>query len=134
VLFGDCSGAWQPSGSMPAARNSGSAHEVRLGQPSRRGSRISIPLLVQASRPFEAVNVTLAYDATQLTLLDPTRGAAAGQALLVANSQVVGTLRLAVASGTPLHNGTLLRLAFTAKSRRGAAAPVRILHATVAGE
>jgi NHL repeat-containing protein len=134
ALFGDCSGAWQPSGSTPAARNSGSAREVRLGQPSRRGSRVSIPLLVQASRPFEAVNVTLAYDATQLTPLDPVRGAAAGQALLVANSRDPGTLRLAVASGTPLRNGTLVRLTFTAKSRRGAAAPVRILHATVAGE
>jgi len=130
VLFGDCSGQWQPSGITTAARAATTSHEVRLGPPARRRGLVSIPLAVRSTSPFEALDVTLTYDPTRLTLVEVAGTAAAGQALLETNSSVPGTLRLALASGTPLQNGSLLRLHFQTKSRNTKPV-VRIVRATL---
>jgi hypothetical protein len=134
VLFGDCSGAWQPSQASSAARNRGASPEVRLGTPARRGRRIRVPIQVQARSDFEGLVATLAYDAAQLTVHRVSLTGDARRALFQMNSGVPGTLKFALASSKPLRSGVLLRVEFDAVARTRPIPSVRLVSATVSGE
>ena len=70
VLFGDCSGNWQPSpsgGTSALSISSQRAPQVRLGKPGRRGRRVRVPLLVQSDSPVQAFDVDLQYDPASLS-------------------------------------------------------------------
>ncbi len=134
VLFGDCSGNWQPSPTGSASARSISREvspDVRLGTPVRRGHRLWVPLLVQSVNPFQALDVDLQYDSALLSTPRtlPVRGARS--ALMAVNDQIPGHLVIAMASSQPLRAGRTIMLQFNVPKHFPKTAGVRILHATV---
>lgn len=103
VLFGDCTGNWQPSSGGGAARQGSElAHRgrARLGFPRRsRGRRVVVPLRVRSSAAFVALDAHLTYDPSRVRIRDvqPHEGHAA--ALDWRDDD--GNLRVAFASAEP---------------------------------
>jgi hypothetical protein len=133
VLFGDCSGSWQPSpsGATSAFRISGeSAPQVRLGRPERHGRRFRVPLLVQSGSPVQAFDVDIQYDPAALSAPRVRTTPGAHGALVAVNDQTPGHLGIALASRQPLGAHGALVLEFDVKGRHPRVASVRIVHAT----
>lgn len=125
VLFGDCTGNWQPGGAGAAQTD---ASQVRLGrlQAVPRSRTLRLPLSVAVQRPFRTLQLELRYDAAAMRATRVHVMPAAAQALLQANLSVPGTVRLALASAVPLPGGTVAALDFQpAGTRRQAATVVR---------
>lgn len=136
VVFGDCSGNWQPSANGAASAQgmfSGTAPGVRLGRTEHRKHHLRVPLLVQSGNSLRALDIDLQYDSALLSA-PRVRLARSGHAALVAvNDRKPGHLTIALASDQPLDAGRLLVLEFEAKSHLPKAAGVRIVHAVVGG-
>jgi sugar lactone lactonase YvrE len=137
VLFGDCAGTWQPSTAGAAAAFDTAPTQVpvvRVGRVRPHGKSVRLPLYVEHSGGFHALGVQLRYDATRLR---PGRvrlsGAAAG-ALLAVNANVVGLLKMSLASSAVLPDGRVLSVEFSAKDAHASAAAVHILQASVDGK
>jgi len=133
VLFGDCSGQWQPSSLAPAARVSTTSPDVRLGRAVRHGRHVYLPLIVQTSLPFEGLEATVTYDPAQLTLVGVAPQTGGPPVLLQTNARVPGTVRIALASALPLDNGAVVRLGFEMKGRTAGPA-IRLTRAVLAAK
>jgi hypothetical protein len=133
VLFGDCSGNWQPTVRAPAlALTTNLSGSVGLGHPTRRqGNRIRVPLLVQSPQGMRALSVQVGYDPGQLTALGVQTVGNARQALVQSNPWVPGSLKIALAGGSPLPDGVVLMLDFAAKRRFQGRPAIYIQHAVV---
>ncbi len=133
VLFGDCSGNWQPGGSTTAALSNvpTTSTQVRLGTARRRGRHVRIPLLVQSSKPFQSLEADIAYDSSALSTPRVVMAGSASGALVAANDQTPGHLALALASLQPLQAGRTLVLEFDAPDRLSTGAGAHIIHAAV---
>jgi hypothetical protein len=128
LLFGDCTGNWQPSGSGSALALSiggGDAAQVQLGRAQHRRSRVRVALRVRSAAPFRALDANLEYDPRVPAPTVRPVGGARG-ALLQVNDRVPGHLAIALASGAPLPGGTVLLIEFDS----GDAASLRIRRAT----
>ena len=120
VLFGDCTGNWQPSSSFSGR---GAAFgvlpaTVRVGPMAQRHGRVRVPLYVQASNGFLTVDVDLQYDPTQLIARGVRRVGAARQALVATNTTQLGHVRIALAGATRLEAGAVLVIEFNAAEPR----------------
>jgi hypothetical protein len=136
VLFGDCSGDWQPSSAGAALRvGPPDGGTVRLGRlrALRRSDRVRIPLYVDTPGTFQAIEARIEYDATRLKPAGVHRAAGTRGALVAAQPQTPGELKLALASAAPLPSGPVLFLEFIAP-RHDSRASVRVLSARVAGK
>jgi hypothetical protein len=95
ILFGDCTGNWQPQSGGALARRS-DAWSARLGRPRRSvGGEIVVPLHLDGE-PFHALEATVAFDAARLLEIR-ARMADATDAVLRSNAER-GRLVLGLAS------------------------------------
>ena len=134
VLFGDCSGNWQPSATGAASARSirgEVAPQVRLGRAQRRGHHLRVPLLVQSPGPFQALDVELEYDSALLSAPRIHLERNAHAALVAVNDRVQGHLAIALASNQPLQAGGVIWLQFDVPKHFAKVSGVRIAHATV---
>jgi hypothetical protein len=130
ILFGDCTGNWQPAGAaaLQALAPSG-APDVRL-RVSRRTAdgMMRVPIAVDSSGDYFAVDLTIGLGpGLRAVAVRPLRGAA--NALMISNLSDPSRARIALASGEPLQPGAILVLDIAADD--GAAPDVRLLRALV---
>jgi hypothetical protein len=131
VLFGDCTGNWQPSVGALARDVSGqSSSPFRLGKAQRRGRHLRLPLLVQ-SGSFRGLDVEIGYDAAHLSAPHVRLAGSARKALMAVNDRVPGNLRLALASSQPINAGRTVVLEFDRHGDRATTPAVRIMQATL---
>lgn len=129
ILFGDCTGNWQPPAAGLQARALAGAPDVRL-RASRRTAdgKMRVPIAVDAAGEFSAVDLTIALGpGLRAESVRPLRGA--GDALMIYNISDPTRPRIALASPVPLPPGAILVLDLAAED--GAAPDVRLLRALV---
>ena len=132
VLFGDCTGNWQPPGALVAPLASGTnAASVELGRPMRQKTRVRIPVIVRAPGGFHTLDLQMNYDPAKLTLRSVHRARGARHALAAANVTQPGRLLVALASGQPLRGGSTLILDFDTTKHHASVASLRVTQATV---
>ena len=134
VLYGDCTGNWQPSTSTPLrVGQSFGASALRLGPPVtvRRSHALRVPLYVDAPDGFNALQVTVDYDATQIATVSAHRVGAARGALMAVNRSVPGRLSIALANATRVAHGRMLVLQFTPRAGLHSTPHMRISQASV---
>jgi hypothetical protein len=133
VLFGDCTGDWQPPGARASAQRAagGTLQAVRVGRGRRWNGHLRVPLRVQASGNFQGLDLRLEYDSNRLSIPGVHRVGSARRALLVANKQVPGHLAIGLASAVPLRGGTVLVLDFDGHKSHVDPSAIRIVQATV---
>jgi hypothetical protein len=123
ILLGDVSGNWdgvaggggEPEGD--AGWLSLETSSVALTLPDviwAGGQTVDVPLqIVRGAADVYSLDLTMAYDARQLLLVDVTAGDPADGAMLFTNMTQPGVVRIAMASGSPLsQDGQLLTLSF----------------------
>lgn len=133
VLFGDCTGNWQPGVATAVARRLTVA-PVRIGRPLRRGTRIHVPLIVAESHRFSGLDVEVAYDPTHLTFRRVHRVGSASPALLAAHEQQPGLVAVSLASGESLPAGTVAALLFEDRERRSESWAIHVVNAEATNE
>jgi hypothetical protein len=133
VLFGDCTGNWQPGAATAVARRLTVA-PVSIGRPLRRGTRIHVPLIVAGSHRFSGLDVEVAYDPTHLTFRGVHRVGSASPALLVAHEQQPGLVAVSLASGESLPAGTVAALLFEDRERRSDSWAIHVVNAEATNE
>jgi hypothetical protein len=133
VLFGDCTGSWQPSARVSAlALTTDASGAVSLGHPTgRRGHRVRVPLLVHSLRGFSALSVQIGYDPSRLRAVGVRALGSARQALTQFNPRAPGSLKIALASGNPLPDGVVFMLDFETKDGFRGKPPVHVQDAAV---
>ena len=129
LLFGDCTGNWQPPAAGLQARASAAMPDVRL-RASRRtiDGKMRVPIAVDAVDEFSAVDLTIALG-PGLRAESVRTMQAAGGALMISNLTDPSRPRIALASGMPLKPGAILVLDLAAEA--GAAPDVRLVRALV---
>lgn len=129
ILFGDCTGNWQPAGAALRAVAPGRLPDVRL-RVSRRTADglIRVPIAVDAPDDFYAVDLTIDLGpGLRAVAVRPLRGAA--DALMISNLTDPRRARIALASGQPLRSAAILVLDIAADEN--AAGDVRLLRALI---
>ncbi len=134
ILFGDCTGNWTPSGGAAFRMTSTGApimHAGRLRQ--SRGRRVRVPIYVQTTRPFHALELQLAYDSSQVLAAGLRPSRAASGALVQHRRDDRGLVTVSLASAQPIdpHRGAVLIVNFTLRRRQTGANPVRLLRGVV---
>jgi hypothetical protein len=115
VLFGDCSGSWQPAhGGALVSSLKPITDRVRLGSARAvpKTHRLYVPVHVNLAAPFRALDLQLRFDAGRLRPVGAHLMPDASGALLAVNLQVRGTVRLALASAEPLPAGAIAMIEF----------------------
>jgi hypothetical protein len=133
ILFGDCTGNWTPSSGGALRQLAPSAITVHAGEPRHvAGNRVRVPIYVQSTQPFQALDVTLAYDANTLTLTSAHPHGSAANALIGVNDDRSGVVTISLASGTPIDpaKGAELLVEFTSSGARSTT-PLALLRAQV---
>jgi len=131
VLFGDCTGNWQP----PAGAGGAASRDIRAGNPAgwvdagrrtRRRARIS--LRVDGQVPFHALEASLSYDVRSLRPLRARVTERSRGALVALNDSVPGLVTVALARANAIEGrgDAVLNLEFQALESRRAARGVRL--------
>jgi hypothetical protein len=103
MLFGDCTGNWQPSGAPALRAQAAGDHVVRLRIPRfTRAGVVRAPITVEGSESYSAVDMRLRYDARAVRAVAVRPLRAAMGTLFVANLTRPGEVRIAVAAGNPI--------------------------------
>src|SRR5579862_5267564 len=133
ILFGDCTGNWQSSGTgaLTRALSAPANNTVGLGRPQRHGRRVRVPLVVQAAGGFQGLDVQLSYDSAALKAVDVRTAPGAQGALMAANTSVPGAIVISLASAARLPAGPVLALEFTATHAPVATASIHVTHGSV---
>jgi hypothetical protein len=136
ALFGDCNGSWQPgrSGALAFGASASASSALQLGRALARGRhRIRFPLSVGGTGSFSGLSAHLRYDPAQLRAVRVHTVGAARDAVMQVNTQVPGSVRLALVSVRPVRKGVVIMLEFDAiTGRRPARDAVQIQSALVA--
>jgi hypothetical protein len=133
VLFGDCTGNWQPStGSGAASRRT--ATGVGIGHAQRRGTHLRVPLVVERTVPFLGLDIEIAFDPTRLRFRGARRVGRASQALLAANERRPGLVALSFANSEPLPSGAVAVLLLEETSGHSGERTIHVRSANVANE
>jgi len=104
VALGDCAADRDASGvAMPGA-------VVTLGSPIVSGTRVRIPVVVDAPAGFGSVAVSVAFDPAAYERPKARRTENGRRALLAANAATPGVLAVALASADPMTSGTVAML------------------------
>ncbi|MFI5395968.1 MAG: matrixin family metalloprotease [Candidatus Binatia bacterium] len=114
VLFGDCTGHWQPAGSGAVSALVPVTQHVRLGRMRAvpRTHNLRAPIYVDVEQPFHALEIELRYDPTTLRPVTARLMPSTGQALLASNLIIPGTVRLALASSQPISASAVAMVEF----------------------
>ena len=115
ILFGDCTGNWTPSGggtshfkaaaaaSVSGASAPASSVTVRVGTLRNAGhNKVRLPVYVQSTAPFQALDLRIGYDASALTFTSADPRGPAAHALTGVNSTEPGLLGISLASAKPI--------------------------------
>jgi choice-of-anchor B domain-containing protein len=132
VLFGDCDGSWDDGGGGAQAGTRRSI--VRLGEPRLAGDgMVEIPLYLDASQGFRAVDLLLRHDPLYLRVTDVRISESARGAMMRYNARRAGVLRVALARLSVIHSGSepLLLLRFKIEGRSERVAMRRALRTSV---
>jgi hypothetical protein len=132
VLFGDCTGNWS-SATGGSLRRLARQAVVHAGYARRTpGNRVRVPIYVQASAPFQALDLAISFDSTALAFVSARLRDDDGGALLSARNDPAGSLAISVASGAPIdpRDGAVLLLEFAGKAA-GDCAAARLTGASV---
>ena len=116
VVFGDCTGNWQPPLAGAAFQAKGAAPVlIRFGRlrQSRRGG-FRVPMTVVSEKPFSAVDLTFDYDPTSLGVVGVRTAVRLEGGLVAWNEVSPGRVSASFAVAPPLPAGTrrLLELDF----------------------
>ena len=131
ILFGDCTGNWTPSSGAALRQLAPSAATVHAGALRRAaGTRVRLPVYVQAGAPFQALDVKIGYDASALVLRSVRAHGAAAQALIGVSDDQAGMVGVSLANAQPIdpNAGAVLVFEFTGD---GSGTPVHLLSAQV---
>jgi len=132
LLFGDCTGNWQPSGGA-AAERVGRPSRVRLGRGGRHAQHVRVPVYVDSPATFRALDLRVRYDPSRFMISKVAALPASAPFLLEANERSRGVVDVALASASPLRRGPLLVLDLIAKGRDRRGSGVSIESAAVDG-
>jgi len=133
ILFGDCTGNWQPSGfSGRGAALGAPPAAVHVGPLVQRHGRVRVPLYVEAPNGFLTMDAELHYDPTQLIGRGVHRVGAARGALIATNIREPGRVRIALAGATRLAAGAVLVLEFDTRQPHVNTKTIQLTSATVA--
>lgn len=108
ILFGDCTGNWQPASPGPAFRALAPAPHtlrVRSARPAGSDGGLRLPMAVKGEDPYYSLDVTIAYDSEHLRPIAVRKLRAAGDALVISNLAGPGVVRIAVASAATMPSG-----------------------------
>lgn len=133
IVFGDCTGNWQPSTAAPARAAFPASAGVHLGRKRHvpHSGLVRIPLYVDASLGFRALEVELHYDPRRVKPAGVRRMRSTHGALLEAQAPQAGVLKLALASAHRLRGGAGVMLQF--EFAQGNATPsITVVNAQVA--
>ncbi|MGE3499856.1 MAG: hypothetical protein AB7N53_18485 [Candidatus Binatia bacterium] len=115
ILFGDCTGNWQPGAQGAAAALTRAAApaasaRARVARRNREGV-LRVAIALDAVEPFVSADFTVVYgQGLTARAVRPLR--AAGNALIVTNLDTPGEVRIALANARPMPAGALLVLEF----------------------
>jgi hypothetical protein len=119
ILFGDCTGNWSMSSGGALTARTADAPRILAGKlhRSRNGSLV-LPIYVRTGGEFNALEVTLRFDAEALSLTG-ARAARRGSDMVVRHSSSrPGSAVVALASAEPLRGGRVLLVEFEALGTR----------------
>jgi hypothetical protein len=132
MLFGDCTGNWQPSSSGTALRAQAPGPHtlrVRSARPAGSAGGLRLPMAVKGADPYYSLDITITYDSTRLTPSAVRKLRAAGDALVVSNLTAPGVVRIAVANAATMPSGiSIIAVDFEGQ---GTAADLRVARAMV---
>jgi hypothetical protein len=135
VLFGDCTGNWQPSSGGGAALSVAPAAPARLhlGRAHRLHGRWRVALYVESAQPFHGLDVELRYDSTRLVAVGARPAPATRPASLAVNTHTAGRVTAALASVAAISGGRtpLLVFEFRALTSSASNAAVHIVRASL---
>jgi hypothetical protein len=123
VLFGDCSGRWQPAGAGATSSTLKQITDrVRLGRGRMvpRTNHLRLPLYVNTDAPFHVLDVQLGLDDERLQLIGVHLTPSMSQAALAVNLNIPGMARLALARAEPISGGAVAMLDFEPLDQGGA--------------
>ena len=128
LVFGDCTGNWQPPALGAGALRLGRARPAAIHSARWRplpGGRAALSIAADAGEPVYALDVQVAYDPAALRLENAKLVGRARHAAVAVNSLDAGIVRLAVASGAPItaDGHPLVVMRFEAINRQRAAMP-----------
>lgn len=136
VLFGDCTGNWQPAaggGASGSRMRELERSSARLGLLRRaRGRHVVLPVYIRSPRPVSAVEIELSYNPLSLRPIGARPRRNSGGAMAHFSTHPSGRLRIAMASPTPLEpaHGPVVLVDFQvlgAGSRLPPVVPVRLV-------
>lgn len=101
LVFGDCTGNWQPPDAGSAASAAFAIRpRLRAGElRTLRGGRLALPIWVDRAAALHAVDARVAYDPGALRAVGVRLAGSARHALLAFNTREPGVVRIAIASG-----------------------------------
>jgi uncharacterized protein YkwD len=121
LLFGDCTGNWQPPAAASARRVVERAAGVRAGGLRRLpGGRLALPIFIDPPQPVSALELRILYDPAALRVLRVrTLGGARG-ALMATNVQQAGVAHIAMAGAVAIdgRRGPVLAAIFAPRGHR----------------
>jgi hypothetical protein len=124
LVFGDCTGNWQPPAQPSTALAVRSAARPGVLR-SLRGGRMALPISVERPEPVYALDVRVSYDPTALRPVTARPVGRARRAVLAFNAREPGVVRIAVASGAAIaaDGRPIVEVVFAAPRGRRVAAP-----------
>lgn len=137
ILFGDCTGNWQPplpAGTAAITASTANPAQLSAGRIRRRSHRlIEVPVYVSGVGEFSAVEGRFVFDAHQMRLQGVRLAEAARGALVAVNVETPGVVTLAIASAAPVPAGLhpVVTLKFEPLGTRSTLTPVRPSSATI---
>lgn len=137
IAVGDCSGDWQPPGSLGGGARSADPTDtgVRLGPLHGRGADLRLPFHLEPGMSFRALDVELSYDATRLVVRSVRLLGAARAAMSSGSLSHLGVVRLALAKLEAIRSDRrpLLVVHFEAVGRRAVRDQVRVTRMKIDG-
>jgi hypothetical protein len=104
VVFGDCTGNWQPPAAAAALRRG--APQVTVGGAAPRSHRfMRVPIRVSGTDTFSALELTLQFDPARLRLRAARLTQRTNGALVQVGRGAPGTAAIALASAEPIPTG-----------------------------
>jgi hypothetical protein len=134
AAFGDVTGNWMPPGSGSQTALSRRARTVHFGRGrTRRTRRVAVPVFVEGSAPFSALDLEIGYDPNRLRAIRARAVGEGRQGILQANTNAAGLIRLAMASRQPMVGDTkpVIQLEFEVLGRGRAEIDLRLWDATI---
>src|SRR5262249_40609317 len=97
ILFGDCTGNWDSTGSAGLGRAAATARapRVRLGRLTIKGTQAEQAVYVRAPGPYNAVDLRIVFDATRLVPAGVTMRRPTSSSLTNFYAPDAGVLRVA---------------------------------------